>query len=429
MFGINDIWLLLAIPLLATAWLLFAHLKETKWWELLILWAVCILTIFISQMATEGLMLSDDEVWGFNGVRAQYDERYQRWETCSRTYACGTYSCGTAKSPSTCTRYCTEYYDCKQWRGNVAYLVDQKNGSMRISPARYKMLEAEKWGNTRTQELNRHATERIIVDGERRHTEWPGTWETAEPIAHAKTYENRTQCAATIRFQQVTDEDVENYGLFEYPTFYGGYEVITILDQSGVYPRKADQKWRYLNGIFGPTNKLRMWVLIFRNQDASVLGMQQGYWMNGNKNEFIFVIGADDDGKVQWGDVISWTDVEELKIEARDAINALPDVSEESLIQLGDWAEANMVRYVKPDFTEKYGHLSVQPSMTAMVVVAIVVLLVTVGTCVFVVKNPWVNHPEPRRVKSAAGRRPISPPPPRPRKKKASTSGRRRRRP
>ena len=412
MFGLNDIWLLLGIPLLATAWLLFAHLKETKWWELLILWSVVILTIFISQVATESLSLSDDEVWGFNGVRAQFDEPYEYIGTCSETYACGTYSCGTAKSPSTCTRYCTRYYDCNKWGGNIAYLVNQKGGSLRISPARYKKLEKEQWGNTRTQELNRHATERIVQDGERRHTTWPGTWETAEPIAEAHTYENRTQCAATIRFQQVTEEDIENYGLFEYPTFYGGYEVVTVLDQSGVYHRKADQKWRYLNGEFGPKRFLRMWVLIFRDQDASVLGMQQSYWMNGNKNEFIFVIGADKDGKVQWGDVISWTEVEELKIEARDAIVALPDVSEESLLKLAGWAETNMNRYVKPDFTEKYGHLAVQPSMTAMVVVAIIVLLVTIGTCVFVVKNPWVNHP-PRKTSSSPRRPSRRPPSPR----------------
>lgn len=400
MFGINEIWFLLGIPLLATFYCLFFHLRATKWWEIALIWAVAIISIFVSQIIVERISISDDEVWGFNGVKAVYDEPFQYWDTCSEQYACGTYNCGTSKSPATCTRYCTRYYPCKQWGGNDAWLFDQMGGKRYISPARYKKLEGEQWNNTTTIELSREKNYDIIVDGDRRVTTWPKTWETAEPIAEAHTYENRTQCSSTIRFQKVTKEDVKNYGLFEYPTFFGGYEVVTILDQSGVYHRKADQYWRYLNGKLGPKRMLRMWVLVFRDQPRDVMYMQQGYWMNGNKNEFIFCIGADKSGKVLWGDVISWTEVEELKIEARDRLEAMTEVNDESLIELAGWAEKNMVRYVKPEFTEKFKHLSVQPSMTSMVVTALIIILVTIGVCVFVVKNDFHNvNPDafPRR--------------------------------
>jgi hypothetical protein len=422
MFGINEIWFLLGIPLLATVFLLFFYLKQTKWWELGIVWGVAILTIFVSQVIVERISVSDNEVWGFNGVKAVYDEPYQYWDTCSRTYPCGEDCYTDSKGNRSCsTRYCTEYYDCKQWGGNNASLIDQMGGKRHISPARYKKLEGSQWKNSQTIELNREKKMRIIVDGDRRVTTWPGTWETAEPIAEAHTYENRTQCTSTIRFQQVTEEDVLNYGLFTYPTFYGGYEVVTIQDQNGVYHRKADQFWRYLNGVYGPKRMLRMWVLIFRDQPRDVMFMQQGLWKNGNKNEFIFCIGADKDGNVQWGDVISWTEVEELKVEARDYMENMKTVYDDDLIALGQWAEKNMVRYVKPEFTEKFKHLAIQPSTTSMVVTAIIILLVTAGVCVFVVMNPWANAMDP----DTFPRRPYRSPPA-PRKKSRSTSTRRR---
>ena len=146
-----------------------------------------------------------------------------------------------------------------------------------------------------------------------------------------------------------------------------------------------------------------MWVFIYRDQPRDVAFMQQGYLKNGNKNEFIFCIGTDKDGNVIWGETISWTEVESLKVEARDRIEAMKTVDEDSLIDLGKWAETNMQKYVKPEFTDKFAHLAIQPSMTSMIVTALIILLITVGVCVFVVKNPWDNvdpdsFPRTRRI-------------------------------
>lgn len=392
MFGIGEIWFLLGIPLLATIYLLVFHLKATKWWELLIIWSVAIVSIFVSQIIVEKISVSDTELWGFNGIKAVYDEPYQYWGTCSRTYACGETCSGSGKNRSCSTKYCTEYYDCKKWGGNNAWLYDQMGGKRHISPAKFKNLEANQWKNSKFIELNRQKTMRIIVDGDRRVTVWPKTWDTSEPIAEEHTYENRTQQSTTMRFLKVTEEQVESYGLFEYPTFFGGYEVQTIMDQSGKYWRKSDKYWRYLNGTLGPKRFLRMWVLVFRDQPRDTMFLQQGYWKNGNKNEFIFCVGTDKEGNVQWGDVISWTENEELIIEARDYIEQnMEVVDDDSLISFAQWAEKNMVKYVKPEFTEKFKHLSVQPSMTSMVVTALIILLITSGVCVFVVMNQFRN--------------------------------------
>lgn len=391
MFGINEVWLLLSIPLLATTWLMIYHRKSVVLWELLTIWLVCIISIGVSQIIVEKISISDKEIWGYNGEQAVYDEPFQYWDTCSETYQCGEDCSTNSQGNRSCSpRYCTRYYPCERWGGNVAHLVDQMNNKHTISTEDYKRLESKQWNNSKTIELHREKTYDIIVDGDRRITRWPGTWEISEPIAEEHTYENRTIRSTAVRFQQITPEMKIKYKLFDYPKVYGRYKINSVLDQNGHQWQKANKKWNYLNGIFGPKRNLRAIVLIFRDQTREVIYMQQGHWYNGNKNEFIICIGADKDGNVTWSDVISWTEVEELKIEFRDEVpNVINKVDEESLVRLAEWAEPKLRRYIKPEFTDKFKHLSVRPSTTSMIITAVIILLITIGICVWVVKNEF----------------------------------------
>lgn len=92
MFGMNEIWLLLGIPMIATIYLMIFHRKATVWWEFLIIWVVAVGMIAGGQFFAERTTISDDEVWGFNAVRAEYNEPFRYWDTCSRTYPCGSYT-------------------------------------------------------------------------------------------------------------------------------------------------------------------------------------------------------------------------------------------------------------------------------------------------------------------------------------------------
>lgn len=417
MFGLNEIWLLLGLPLAATIYLIAFHLKATKWWELTILWGAVIVTIFVAQVIVEKSEISDTEYWGFNAIQAVYDEPFQYWSTCSETYACGETCSGTGSNRVCTTQWCTRFYPCKKWGGDNAWAIAQTGQKKSLSVSRFKFLEKTKWANSKTIELHREREYDIIVDGDRRVTDWPKTWQTAEAITEQHTYENRTQCSSTIRFQKVGRKEAERMGLFDYPSVGSSFFSATdhllpaILDQNKTIWSNSNQYFQYLNGVLGPKRFLRIWVLIFYDKPRDILHYQQGYWKNGNKNEFIICIGADKSGKVMWGDVISWTEVEELKIEFRDFVEQkLGTVTDESLFTLAQFAEKELgTRYVKPEFTDKFKHLSVQPSTTSIVITAVIVLLVTIGVCVFVVKNDFHNlDPD------TFPRRPYrSPPPPR----------------
>lgn len=387
MFGLAGIWMLLGVPLVVSAVLLLFWAKKTKWWELILLWGVSILAISSAQLAVNRYEVSDKEWWGFNGVKAYYDEPYEYWTTCTETYICGSDSKG---NPQTCTRT----YPCTEWAGDEAFLIDQYSGARHISKAKYNQLAA-RWKENKFVELNRPAKMNIETDGDRWTTKWDGNWLTSEPIVEQHTYENKTQCSSTIRFREVDDKTKAQYGLFDYPEGgTWGYEMVSVLDQSGKHWAKGDKKFRYLNGVIGPLKKVRLWVFIFRDKPRDAAFWQKDYLKNGNKNEIILCIGANKAGVVEWVEVISWTDRKAVQVEARSWIEEnIKEVSDESLVKTGDYIETLVkTKYVKPDFTKKYGHLAVQPSTGAMVVVAIIIILVNVGTAVFIIMNDFKDE-------------------------------------
>lgn len=159
----------------------------------------------------------------------------------------------------------------------------------------------------------------------------------------------------------------------------------------------ADLYWRYLNADLGPKKKLRMWVLIFKNQPQTAASMQEALWKGSNKNEFIFCIGVDNNLNITWGKIITWSESQELKINARNFIGTKMKVlSEDSLMELGKWSMDNLgTKFVKVDW-DQFDYLTVQPTMGAIITSYIITLIVCIGVCWWVVKNQF--HDRSQRI-------------------------------
>jgi hypothetical protein len=237
--------------------------------------------------------------------------------------------------------------------------------------------------------------------GNRHWILWNEDWRVGVPIAEKHTYENRLQAAkSTFNWREVSKEDKSKYNLFDYPKV-SNCTVKTILSQGPDFI-PADQYLRYMNGWLNTTmggyKKVRIWVLVFVDQPEKAGEMQEMYWKNGNKNEFIVMIGVNGDGEVLWHRVTSWTKKEAIKIEVRDEIDLnlvrgdngySGKLSETDMIQFAKFL-GDKVRhgYIKPDFRE-YNYLSVEPSLTGVIVTYCIVLALCVGVAVFVVRNDW----------------------------------------
>lgn len=370
------------ITALTIAILLMFFRKETKWWELLIPIAVSVVVVLGSLFLAEYVAVTDTEYWGHLGATAVHEEPYSYMSTCVETYPCGSDSKGNIQ-------YCTRTYPCEQYVSRSCYLKFKRyDKSIRISFAKYKQLD-QRWKH------NGYNFKQVHSDlhnrphhGGRHIVRWDGKWETAEPIVQTHRYENRVQASdSSFNFPDVDLEDIKNYGLYEYPEVPGGYEMVAVLDHGKSW--KVDKYFRYLNGKLGPERRVRLWVAVFRDKPLLAAKLQEAYWKGSNKNEFVFCIGTDKEGKVTWGHIISWSEVHALKIEARNYISEMGELNEESMTKLAKWAETNVgSRFIKKDFRD-FDHLRVTPPTYMIVISYILVLLANVGIAIFVVKNSY----------------------------------------
>ena len=103
MFDSNILWMLMIIPGAVTLVLLSMPKTRRKLllWEVILIMVSSIICIVISQNVLDHYNMSDKELWGFNPVKAVFDEPFRYWDTCTREVPCGTDSKGN-------TQYCTE---------------------------------------------------------------------------------------------------------------------------------------------------------------------------------------------------------------------------------------------------------------------------------------------------------------------------------
>lgn len=382
------------------------HRKDVKWWEFLIIYGVAIICIVVTKYASESAQVYDTEYHGHLSHGVIMEEPYSYEDTCSRSVACGTDSKGN-------TKYCTEYYTCIQDVSRKCYMFypartdggsgdELKYETYRISYSKYKQL-TNRWKN------HGHKFKQVRRDyynrknhGGKHWVYWDKKWQTSEPMVIEHSYENKVQASDSVfNFPSVSEDDITRYALYRYPDLSSGYESVTIMDHTKSWAA-ADRHFRYVNGVVGPKRKLRIWVLIFKNQPQTAAFMQRALWKGSNKNEFVYCIGTDSNYNITWSEIMTWSESHDLKIEARNFVSTeMKTVSEGSLLELSRWSVANLGnRFVKKDWDE-FNYLTVEPTMTAIIIAYVITLLAGIGVAIYVVKNQfhdrnnrsWPFHP------------------------------------
>jgi len=404
------LWFCLLIPAILTGVLLsFPRLRVlTKWWEILIPFAVACIVILICQWIAVRDAVNDKEYWGHMSYQVVHEEPFAYDGECSETYVCGE-SCSGSGSNRICTPiYCTRYYHCIKDSWRRCYIVDDRNHEYNISHEKYNEL-AKRWEN-----FNYTVKKIVTVDaqyttigdlynrpnhGHRHRVYWPkDKWDVSEPLVVEHTYENRLQTQS--HWGKVSEEDRKFYDVFEYPEV-PGVLLTSILTNGPEFP-KANKYLRYLNGDLNTDRmgykKVRLWVLIFNNQPQSAGDYQRSYWKGGNKNEFIIMFGTNPENEITWFDIVTQSEEDILIPETRDEINLKMargkdgysgKLTDEDLLKFSQWlGEEIKTKYVKPQF-EQYDYIEVYPSLRAIIITYLIVLVVTIGMGFFVVLNPW----------------------------------------
>jgi hypothetical protein len=320
----------LIVVIIITVIFYFLNPKKYKWWEFFIPLLATLLAVIVSKVIIEKNAVSFTEYWGSSISYIVEEEPWNEWiyKTCTESYPCGTDSDGN-------TKYCTRTYDCsyQEDHGPKWYCITTIGEDINISEKQHDKL------------IKQFTTPKNIIKTRRNHssrdwavhskgtkfenmrvgktsnvykTEWNKTDDTRQAVATKHKYENRikTSDLSLFNIAVVTDQEADSLGLYKYPTLKDNLNYPTIL---GGVDEKTQDMFQKLNGKFGPTNQLRLWILLFENKPSIYGQYQENYWVSGNKNELVICIGLKNN-EIQWSHAFSWSTSSTFTAEVKNKV-------------------------------------------------------------------------------------------------------------
>jgi len=373
------IWFALAIPVLFCAFIAWKYNRNIIWWEFLIPFTISIALILIFKFSTQYALTRDIEYWGGT---VEYVEYYEPWneyihKICTESYACGTDGNGN-------TQYCTRTYDCSYVDYHPEHWDAVDNNGIRygISKQTYTRIK-KKFGNSVFVDLDRNYHN---IDGDKYQSTWDKSFERFEFAASKHSYKNKVQASSSVfNFPEVTEEEVEQYKLYDYPKIEAWQKLPAILSFKG-YKRskKIDKLYDWLNGKLGKKKEVRVWILLYYNAPRQTGLLQEALWKGGNKNEFNVAISIGKSNNVQWCYPFSWTEVQSLKIDTRTYIEEMEKLDLEKIYKFlyKDIDE----KFIRKPFAE-FNYLAVSPPTWAIIVTFALTLIANVVCSIWIVNN------------------------------------------
>ena len=373
------IWLALLIPFLVIIVIWYLGQKVPPWPVLVVPPLLTATLILLVQGVTEYSQVADTEYWTNWVVKAEYYEHWNElheWdETYTETVPNGTDSKGKPKTKTvTKKRHHKDVIDHPaKWD-----IIDNDGHCIVIDQAQFETLSG-KFKNRKFVAMH-HIYH--TVNGDKYEAIWPGDDASLEAVVTTHTYENRIIASNSIfKFRSIDKHEKESYHLFDYPKVQG-YTAPSVL---GFSNPSAERKFDILNARYGKSKQIRIWVLVFRNQPLEAAFAQQAYWQGGNKNELVLCIGIDDDNKVLWGHVFSWSERETLKLEVRDLIQ---EGKELNLSEIATKLEPIVANEWERKHFKDFQYIAVEPTAWAVGVTYTITLLGNVGLLIwFITQN------------------------------------------
>jgi hypothetical protein len=374
---------------------------QYRWWEFFVAPAATTIVVVLFKLLFGAIGDNYTETWGSTIVSIYEQEPYNYWQhqTCYRTMHVGK------------TSY-TVPYDCSH-QVNVSpkwYAVTDLKETINITEHQYDSLLIQ-FGNIKSvSDQHKNHDSRDRASGSRGtkfegksvgsisyeyKTDWLGTDNTRKAVSTQHRYTNKVKASDLTIFNisLVHKKQADSLKLFNYPKFSDKLTYPTILGDSLV-SKETQEKFRRLNGKFGPTNQMRLWVLVFEDRPSMIAKYQENYWVRGNMNELVICIGKKDT-TLQWCDVFSWTTSESLKIEIRDHITGYTFINEKVWDDLYIYLDNNLNKYVRRDFAE-FDYLKRRIKLWEIIVAYVFGIAAAIGANFWCTKNEYDDDDEKR---------------------------------
>ena len=445
MDGMGIVYLALLIPLVVTGIFYLFKKHEFTWWEFFVPIASVAVIIFASVKITEKSSTNFTEYWGSTVTHVIEEEPYNYWQhqTCTRTVSDG--NGGTR----------TQTYDC-------SHQVDVGPSWLAVTNLGEKIAITEKFhdelvaqfgtGKKVTKTRKNHSSRSRAVGSKGTKfagtkvgktssilaTKWGGQDKTRKAYTSQHKYENRIKASdlSIFNIEVVKKDMVDSLGLYEYPhrsgsigkhqrktgknrkgvMLYDGWDYPTIIGDSTV-SEETQELYRKLNGKFGVSNQMRLWILVFEDADPMTGVMQENYWVRGNMNELVLCIGKSGK-KIEWAHAFSWATSNTLTVEVRNAVldlytykdtviagqklpvleigmddqtkrvksSSTPVLTEETWNDLYQWMNDHLQDFERRTFDE-FEYVKIIPSKKAKIIIYILALVIAIGVNIWVTSN------------------------------------------
>jgi hypothetical protein len=379
------IWFAALIPFIGAGALFWIWNRKVALWEGLVMMVVPLFLIGGAKACSEHSQTAATEYWGGYVTTAEYYEDWDERVSCRHPISCihPTYSVDSNGRP-----YQSGYAHSNDGHYH-SYDVDYHPEEWEVHTS---VKESRSISKLSFEGLAKQFSSRDFVNlhrsyhsknGNKYVATWKGEAETLEPVTVSRSYENRVQASQSVfNFKTV---DPKDYGLYKHPPVSGFSQQVTHGPSATAL---AEKKFQYLNATLGAPKQVRLYVLVFQNQPIQAAMEQEAFWKRGNKNEFVTCIGVDKDLEVQWSHVFSWSEIEELKIEARNQVMGMKKLD---LVAYADWLGPMIEKkWVRKNFDD-FSYLTVEPTTSAVIWTFLLTLLVTAAIGVFAVLNDVDN--------------------------------------
>ena len=202
------------------------------------------------------------------------------------------------------------------------------------------------------------------------HTSW------VEPVTKAVRFENRVKAAPSV-FSYVQPPPKTVY---DYPENSDPFSSDRLLGSAAIVGTFA---WDQLNARLGPSKKVNVIMVGFKDQDDSYGHMQEARWIGGKKNDLVITFGGNPKHPT-WARVFGWTEhdlvkrnLESIILEHGALTETIPLIEKEirANYALKDWS--------------KFDYISVEPPAWSYWVYALVLVLGQAGFWWWAINNDY----------------------------------------
>lgn len=374
-------WLSLIIPIIAIIILIGFFSKNLTIWEVPLPLVFSILFVLIVNLFAKTLTSYETE---YLGTFVDHFEHYEDWDEMVKKTRTEKKSVKQADGSYKDESYEVVYYELEYHA--EYYTMNSKAGH-------YEYISKEEY----QQYVKHFGTKPVFVDlyrdyenidGDKYVCTWSGDKKTHIPYIYTNSYVNKVRNSDInlLNMSRIHDSIAVKKGLYKYPSLKSPQTYLSVLSKYS-YPY-LNKEVTYLNAKLGKEKQVRVWFLIFDNAPYSIINDQENYWVRGNKNEVVIIASRNKLGKFDWVGGFSWS-----KLNFNDIQRDILGLNNHADSELAKYVETKLFDYIKSNFKRKefkdFDYLEVEIGNGTVIFTWIFVLLITIGTCIWVANNEF----------------------------------------